>query len=375
MVKFMSLTNGTIYYFDPKTGVSKWNSPTPSSTVSPPVAKLPWKVVYSKDGKPYYYNTKSDISQWKIPNDCTSVSGLYNTHNSCYIDSVLQALFAVPSVFSGILLNGNLSSDTRSKICPVKNRQDIQEELRNISSTLAGTNTHPVNNVDRLRSLLEKCPANIERFYDHNQHDSGEFLSYLLDFFPIASTALTKVVTWGTNSTEDVPSMESRSVQSEVVDKVASVIITVDPFTLLENRDVNIPISSYITEHNDSILDSPYKVDGVEYIRRVSTKTMISSPIIIINLNRRNPIDTKRVIRTTVIPTETLNLVGGQKFTFSAVVLFHNRHYVCYYKCGDIWYLYNDLSPSLISQVGSYQKLLESTNITTDGVTFYYNIV
>lgn len=378
LIEFMSLTTGKVYYFDPKTGISMWDN-TASASSSVTNVPLPWRIMVSKSGKQYYYNTVTGVSQWRIPNNCKNIGGLNNVHNSCYIDSVLQALFVSPNLFTEGLLKGDISSDSRNKICrndrteSIRARVAIQKELVNISDTIIGATSQKVKDVSKLRSLIRKCPVNQE-FHGHGQHDSGEFLTYLLDFFPISSTATTRVVTWGTNSTDEVVSMTNRSKPSVVVDDKASVVITVDPFTLM-SQDTEVDITHYLTEHNDSVLDSPFILDGASYTRRISNKSMVESPIVIININRRDPMNSGNVIQSKIIPTETIELVGGQKFTFSAVVLYQDHHYVCYYKCDDMWYLYNDLSNRKSSLIGTYETLIDSTDITTDGVTFYYNIL
>jgi hypothetical protein len=392
ILEFMSLTTGKLYYFDPKTGLTRWNSikTTPSNVI----INSPWKLVYSRNNNnnPYYYNTKTGISQWTIPKsvdissplkmqvDCKKISGLRNIHNSCYIDSVLQALFVSPNIFSDELLTCDLSNDTRYNICnkdtntSIRYRQAIQKELRKISQTILGTAASNTLNVTNLRSLIKKCPVN-QKFYGHGQHDSGEFLTYLLNFFPISETATTRVITWGTNNVTDktVP-ITDLSKPSIVIDKKSSVVTSVDPFTLLgQDTSIATYIFEYLHEYNDSILDEYYIVDGVGYSRRISEKVLISSPIIIINLNRRNPLN-GALIEVPVIPNISVEITE-QNFVFSAVVVYEGNHYVCYYKCGDIWYLYNDISSRLISRVGSYDDLLESTNIITNGVTFYYNML
>ena len=381
-LEFRSVSYNRSFFYNPLTGISQWVSyDTPSITNVPE----PWKVVISQKGMSYYYNPKTGISQWQIPKAGGSmvITGLNWTGNSCYMDSVLQALFAVSSSFATKLLNEPVSNDMvmmdgvlKKRITCVSNPEDsivhrtaIQGELKNIANTLRGVTKPGVRNVTKLRSLLAKCPVS-QKYHGHGMQDSGEFLTYLLDLFSVGSSAVTKTITYGTNTMADVIPLHERSRESSVIDSHASVVTIVDPITLL-NQVGEVNITEYLSEYNDSQLDIPFILDGMEYMRRISRKIIVFTPIIIFNFNRRNPVDDD-VIDVPIRPVEKID-IGDLSYTFSAVVQFSGgAHYICYYACDGIWYLYNDIPSVSITLVGTLVNLLENTSVMTHGTTFYY---
>ncbi len=377
-LEFISVTYKRLFFYNPLTGISQWvGHDTPSLTNVPD----PWKVVISHKGMSYYYNPQTGISQWQIPKAMV-ITGLNWTGNSCYMDSVLQALFAVSSSFATKLLNEPVSNDMvmmdgvlKQRITCVSNPQDsivyrtaIQTELMNIANTLRGVTKPGVQNVTKLRSLLAKCPVS-QKYHGNSMQDSGEFLTYLLDLFAVGSSAVTKTTTYGTNTMADFIPLHERSRESSVIDSYASVVTIVGPITLL-NQVGEVDITEYLSEYNDSQLDIPFILDGMEYMRRIYTKIIIFTPIIIFNFNRRNPIDDE-VIDVPIRPVETID-IGDLSYTFSAVVQFSGAHYICYYACEGIWYLYNDIPSVSITLVGTLANLLENTSVMTHGTTFYY---
>ncbi|KAH0795027.1 WW domain containing protein [Histomonas meleagridis] len=61
-------SDGRIYYYNPKTGVSQWENPEDK--------KLPssyfWRKCKDSEGNPFYYNARTKESTWKRPSDYTS---------------------------------------------------------------------------------------------------------------------------------------------------------------------------------------------------------------------------------------------------------------------------------------------------------------
>jgi ubiquitin C-terminal hydrolase len=365
-IEFISKRYGIVFFYNPSTGVSMWVKDDTPYVYG--VSKS-WKQIISAMDKPYYYNTETGISQWKIPensnsnsnsnSNCMSITGLNWTGNSCYIDSVLQALFSVPNSFSYKILNEKLKDD---------NKIAIQEELINISNTLMGILSPGVQNVRKLRSLFKQFPVS-EKYHNTHMKDSGEFLTYLISLFTSGSLAKTHTISYGTNSLNSIVPTNEMIIGSIVVDDFASVVINIDPMTLLEQED-EIDITNYLIEYNDAVLDEPYIINGSSYIRRISTKKILSTPIIIFNFNRMNPVDNE-VIHIAIRPVPNIEL-DNFIYNFTAVVHFSDRHYICYFMCDEVWYLYNDIPVASISLIGTLDDLLDNTDVMTDGTTFYY---
>jgi hypothetical protein len=76
-------------------------------------------------------------------------------------------------------------------------------------------------------------------------------------------------------------------------------------------------------------------------------------------------------------PTETVTN-KGVILHLNSVVMYTNRHYVCYFRCNRHWLYYNDMKNPSITYVGDYEYLLEDTksskyNIKTHGVLYFYS--
>lgn len=60
--------NGRIYYYNSKTGESKWNKPRELLSEEEVIlAEHGWKSSKTADGKVYYYNSQTNESRWKLP--------------------------------------------------------------------------------------------------------------------------------------------------------------------------------------------------------------------------------------------------------------------------------------------------------------------
>ena len=278
------------------------------------------------------------------------LKGLKWYGNSCYLDSSLIALFAQPTIFTNNILNLKLEDYPESKtfICGntyqenIKNRKKVQEQLRIVVNSIRGVE----NNIEycfNLRETFKLCP-DIENYHDTEMKDAGEFIGYLLSLFPV-NTAITKTVTYATNSLETPPKQNDLVQTSVIYDNKASVMFTIDPFQLYANNEMK--ISKYLENKEDSILSKsdmfyPYGKNNKGYIRRLYTRTLEKSPYIILNFKRMNPIDNSLIL-SKVIPEEYIKLPNGQKFTLSSIILFENYHYTSVFKVNKMWYYYNDM--------------------------------
>ena len=88
-----------------------------------------WITVQSKTKNiPYFYNTKTKKSCWFIPlselKEC-HIKGLLWVGNSCYMDSVLVALFSNPSVLTDSLIHEPVTEIAGKLRCGKTLKDDI----------------------------------------------------------------------------------------------------------------------------------------------------------------------------------------------------------------------------------------------------------
>lgn len=383
---------GKTYNYNPVLMLSSW-SQTESKTSG---NLLPWDFILPKEwtivpskkyGELYFYNTATKQAQWALPQipleesvKTTCIGSLNWTGNSCFIDSVLQPLFIVPNEFTDIILNQPPTlTDLRC--------QDIfglQTELNNIVKAIR-YNDGRVTNVTRLRSFMKRCilGRDIENIWDTNFHDAGEFLTYLLDLFPNTNIAKRTSVTYATNNlTSPVDQLTDKVLTSRKTNDKANVVILVDAFSLLAMGDV-ITTQDLLTKTEDSELDQPLKPTegpgvGGSFMRRITTSTIIDSPMIILNVTRNNPLEPDEVLEKQIIPLQQITLENGTVYNLSGITIFRNGHYVAYYKCGGIWYFYNDMATPKVRNLGDFDSIFEPTYLSDEsevmvrGTLYYY---
>lgn len=396
--------DGRVFYKNTVTGKTQWDLPTAQISGAGDKNLLPnWvEKKSSTTGKIYYYNTKTGKTLWKLPEeetgihlDCANVRGLKWVGMSCYLDSTLVSLFAVPTTFVDNIINMELTPFPPSEngLWPcgkdaaedLRNRQLVQKQLRIIANSIRGEGDF-VDYCFDLRETFKKCP-DPERYYDTAMKDAGEFLGYILAMFPV-NTAERRVITYGSNDRNKVISEDALVQTSNLVDNRASVVRWVDTFQLLAQKNKSKKLSSFISFDEDNY-PSFFKASegnlfrpsggpaaGQKFIRRISTDILERAPYIVFSLKRISSF--APFIKASVIPDEEITLSSEQKFALSAIVLFQGAHYTCTFRCGEEWYYYNDMggdgSKYEIRKVGTYEKMLRDVrpNPVTNGTQYYY---
>ena len=404
----ISRTSGKRYYENLLTGEYQWLRPTQEPVEFP----LPdgWEMHISRtSGKRFYRNLATGETQWIRPTkvavqlspvieetECQNIKGLRNRGNSCYTDSILLALFAVPCEFTNLLLDIDLNANPipenflggfpcgQTREVDLANRKQVQEQLRLIVNSIRGEGKQ-LKYCTNLRKTFKNCP-DIENYYDNRQKDSGEFLGYLLNMFPL-NVATKNTVTYATNSKDEFPDKNDlvEMLEGTVVDQKASVIQFIDDSTLLSLLGLGaINLSSFIEQKEDNYPyffegENLFKPDiGGEYIRRISYKTLISSPYIIFSLRRRSLLVEEEYIETEIIPDQIMQLPSGELFALSAIVLYTPGHYTCTFICNGEWYFYNDIPSNGMDYKlykignGTYEEMLAVTNAYINGTQYFY---
>lgn len=321
--------------------------------------------------------------------------------NSCYLDSTLQALFAPDGAgFVDMMLYTDVSNiDPRDLYCESKYIARLQKELIEIRKTIKGEYAEEpdkqVQNVSQLRELFKKCPAkdrgSREQFYTGSQRDSGEFLKYLLRFFPISETAEKSFIIYGTNDMEtpasqlvDNTGRINTSMQGIVVetsrriDQRSSVIVEIPQFALKQI----VQLSQFMTQLQDSgELDEPLvDLSKNEYNRMITLASVVSSPVVLFSINRLiNPTGLQNdpnteYVETRVVPEEDIRSNSKKLSLVSIVVSTRGGgHYYTYYKCDNTWYIYDDRLTPRVTTIGTFSDLIAYRNgDALVGVQYYY---
>jgi hypothetical protein len=336
------------------------------------------------------------------------VTGLDYTGNSCYMDSALLSMFAIPNkTITDHILNKDLTtlktidrrlwSNCHDNIDnDIKRRKAIQKALVDITESMRGP--RKVKKCSNLRSLIKRCPGS-QPFHERDTQDSGEFLSYLFNLFQV-DVATTRRRTYGSN---DLIGKPKWTLVREQKDQHSSPIIDVTSGTLRElPKDYN--ITKFVKQKQDAIFDAadlwtPDKVNAplITYTRRKEVTRTQESPIVIFNLVRSygevsfakphtkkekeagrgefKGIKQKNTwVRVNAPESMTLK---GKKLELSAIVVHTGgAHYVTNFKCNGEWFWYDD-NPGgdghKIEYTGSYENMLKTTpKPLTHGTIFFY---
>jgi ubiquitin C-terminal hydrolase len=287
--------------------------------------------------------------------------GLHNTRNSCYMDSVIIALFTVKNkIIDKYILYKDLNSISKKWIS-CSSRDDIRSELLRITHSLRG-GPENITDVKTLRTYLQNCKGS-QDFHKGGMQDPGEFLLYLFNIFEV-STMTKRRKTYITNSIENPPK-DYIKISEEI--QYSTPVINIPHHKIRRGLD----ISTFLKQTDDAIFSKEnfyrHEHTGITYKRRIETNIVLSSSYIVFNIERvtisEEFIDTK-----IEIPTE-LTLLDNSSLELHSVVTYENRHYTCYFKNNDKWYYYDDLQSGAV-HVKNY--LSSSPSIENNGTLLFY---
>jgi ubiquitin C-terminal hydrolase len=310
--------------------------------------------------------------------------GLNYIANSCYQDSVLFALFAIPnSTITEHILIKNVQdiSDYKNKwtICGSNNEEDysirknIQDEIINITNSMR--KIEKTQNCSTLRYLMSFCSSQ-QNFHLGGQQDAGEFLTHIFRLFQI-DFSISTTTTFVTNDLGDNADWIKVGCTT---DNMASPIIDVSSFQIINKSKI------YINEFQIQVDDDTFTEDNFflfndkYYKRRKCINKIFNSPYKVFRIHRvhrteevlRNRIKVKNVkLKTIIIPVQKIN-----NLDLSSIVVHKGRHYTCYIKYRGIWFYYDDnpgKNSYVIIRVGNYDDMINSTpSVKTNGVLYFY---
>jgi hypothetical protein len=348
---------------------------------------VPYALEKYKENKTNYWDKALEILDiLYLPplhgEECQNIQGLKWVGNSCYLDSALFSLFAVSTDFiENYIINSTLIKRERKLICgltpldDLKNRQNVQNQLKNIVNHIRGKE-NGLQYCTSLRKTLRHCP-NSELYYDERIKDAGDFLTYILSMFD-TDVAIKHTLTYYTNNvTDQLPPDEDLVLTSSIFDKEASIIQFINSIYFSNYNPKKLQeIRNFLTIVEDSgefdFKNKPnYK--GKKYSRSISFIKIIQTPYLIFRFERLHTF-TEKLIKTHVIPSQTLTIDLDNRFLLSSIVIFQHSHYTCYFRCGNDWYYYNDVNIQKIKKIGTYMKMLRSNPSPLKNGTLYYYI-
>ena len=316
---------------------------------------------------PQKFIKKCDISL----KNCQKLGGLINTGDSCYLDSVLFALLAIPNKFVNKYILFKKINKYKSFL------ELLQKYLIYLTEEIRVKNTFQV--CTPFRNIIKKYQVSgMPNFSLPGQQEAGEFLIYFLSLFNSQNVAVTQHTSYATNSTSKKVKLKDLIQTHTSIDKNASIVVFIDSFTLFDKRNLDNHVYHFLKHREDTgILDENnlFTHRDKKYIRKISYNQIIDAPQLILWAQRANPI-TNTVLRTRIIPNRIISLINKKKLRLYSIVLhlgnISNGHYITYFRNKKMWYLYDDVSRH-VSEIGDYTQLLNFyPNVSTHGVLFFY---
>jgi hypothetical protein len=305
-----------------------------------------------KDKTPKKSQTKKDAKEAKF--ECDNMKGLEWVGNSCYLDSVLFALFAVPNKITPRFLEDHENSP-------------LQEELLKMIEYMRNGTGVSKNCSDFRVKLQEENAGNVVPFATGNMQDAGEFLLYLVDqnrLKNVGDMLTCSENIYGSNDDGLTWVLETNRIFS------SSIVWNIES-SILESMNIN--SDNHIRDLTTKT--DIYEIDLWKYGVRKDENKIIDSDYIIFNIIRKKKInDTKvKFLTHKIIPDETIVLENGKQLSLNSIVVYKNAHYQAYIKCGGKWYRYNDTSDIKVTLIGSYKNMLRSEpSPYTQGTLYFY---
>lgn len=293
----------------------------------------------------------------------TRIKGLNYCGNSCYMDTILQSIFAPKNDdISRQILKRDINTIKDLIICKGNIRAKIQKELNEIKISISGLNQ--IENCLKLKKLLYDCKGS-ENFHAFNTQDAGEFLLFLFNIFDVNTTGRLRE----TYVSNDITGFKNILCVSKV-DYENGPIINIPVCVLRTQKEYKLIDSLNLSE--DTVFDkyNMYKHNKELFCRRLELNKVVRASFIVFNINRLYLNGRKN--HTKIIFPQSF-IIGENELFLNAICIHNRNHYTCYYKVGTLWYYYNDMNYTEDLFVGSYQNLLILQDIQKNSTLFFYS--
>lgn len=311
-----------------------------------------------------------------------SFGGYQNINNSCYLDSVLVALFASFSDIIHKILYIE-PKNIKNPLCQKDSLLNFQNELKMMYDIFISNSTETKNTCMNLRRTLKDCPpyrlsrgipeVDPERnFASSRQQEAQEFLTYIFELFNIETMIMERRTVFSNDNGEKLKGDSARNVSFPII-----------PINIKDDEDPEPSLEKYINRKTITHLDNEnlYK-DGLKTYNRIKTYTSHTTDSLYIFYVNRIYIDMetgdKHKTNKKINVPENIDLseLSLENKELRSVVVHYGGvgggHYVAYVKYinGD-WYLYDDMSNELYTKVDN--DISENKDILSNGVLFFYN--
>lgn len=287
--------------------------------------------------------------------------------NSCYLDSLLVALFNKKDKFiEKFLLDAPVNDYGNRNLRELGNQ--IKEELTNLYKTISGVNIKKNYTCANFRKLLNDYYGILKTIFPKfkligkndnwtsSQNDVFELLEFLFKIFNVTST--TKMV-----DANNPPVMTN--------------FVNMIPIDFLFDETKEVKISDiypsyevlYHLNEKNAFIDA--------YGRKQTTYTKKTEIVKAEKLLIRVPrVMGSMKLKTRIIPCPSLKFKDGAKLYLNSIIIHYGSskggHYICLFKCENKWYEYDDTSPNII-KIGSLSNIIKHRKYCSNIVGLVYS--
>tara|TARA_Y100000389_G_C17444684_1_gene510831 strand:- start:94 stop:2133 length:2040 start_codon:yes stop_codon:yes gene_type:complete len=322
----------------------------------------------------------------EVEDNCKNLNGLKNDRNSCYMDSVLFALFSTHTNFIENIFNHKIKKEQYEK-CSINIREGILEELKKIYFNMR--NSKKIQLQKKLRELLSQCNFGGINYNDGQPQDSQEFLDNILSlFYKNDAIFLRQTFVKNENSNKWI---ETNKIKNYNITIIKPIHIWNESEITLSNKIKEIEIINLDKQN-------PYIWNKKKWFNKKTIDSLLYAPYLVFNIFRAqlNDLqqffnineDLQRMSQVIINPDISISLCKGQQFYLQAIVLLDRMklsngsfyaHYTVVFKCNNKWYHYNDMhvteSNNGIELIGNTYEIMLSWNnnfVQTNGIQYYY---
>lgn len=321
--------------------------------------------------------------------DC--LIGPVNLSNSCFVDSVLVALFYDADVFvTTYILEATLKKVTKSTqlifgddaTTDLKQRRQIQKHLQKFCDTMRMSHVRKCRRsvvpttltemVTTLRQLVSSGKLSGSNFANGQQHDAAEFLAAIASVFHLQTNVNKRLIQIsGTNDLlTAVPTTQVVTSTREEEAGITHHVFDWSPETTT---------SSCLENVSDSgILDRAYcGVDGAEYNRYLTVSKFIPSIFFIVHIDRTLR-TAPQVDKTSFIVEERL-MANGRYYNLMSIVLHNGQsvshgHYTALICLKQKWHHYDDAKGYVVPvEQEHFHDIDRRYNVGNHAVLLFYS--
>lgn len=328
-------------------------------------------IIKIKELYPYYKNLeKMKVKELNelLEKKCNNIL-INNKKNSCYLDSLLVALFHddnkyIKSLFfNSSFINHKNDELNKISINIKKELIDIYEYIQNIN------NEKKINYCKNLRKLFQnfydiKFPDN-DIDWINEQLEPYDVINILNNIFDIKKETKINVKKYASNKINKTIIIKKLKLIKD--ENILTDFYSILPFDKLISKD-ELEIKKYYPINlEDTIFtsDNLWKVNSKEkYLRKIEKITFLSSKFLFININRNLQNMTK--LDTKIIPVLKIKMKENKYNLYLKSIIIHHGnfgggHYTTLYICNGIWYEYDDIKKNK-TEIGNFNDVCNYNN-------------